>query len=121
VEDGEMSRFHIGQKVVCIVDYSSMLQEEWAQLFDADVPLKGGVYTVRSVTLRPYGDDECYGILLEEVINLQTNLDGSGKGGYVAEDDPNIIGVGEMAFLEDDFRPLITVSDFVEVRQRVNA
>lgn len=114
-----MSKFYIGQKIICVGDYSKAAEEFWARELCIEFPTAGQVYTVRGITRRPYGDDELCGVLLEEVLNMPTTLDASGVGGYLAEDDPNNLGPGEIAFLEDDFRPLLKVADFVDVKQRV--
>ncbi len=74
------SKFHIGQKVICVNDVFSVRPEI--------KPVKGSVYTVRGIDL----DSGIVGILLEEIRNkyyMYTN------------------GVfGEMAFCENRFAPI---------------
>lgn len=110
--------FKIGQKVVCIADYSSSYQEKWAILFGTEFPQQGQVYTVRGVNVRPYQDDVATGILLHEILNMKNPL--HRWGGDVDEDDPSIMH-DEIAWLSSDFRPLITVEQFTEVRETVDA
>ncbi len=56
--------FHIGQRVVCIRDVGCPLGNEFP-----NVPIKGGIYTVRGFVSPDVGYERTPGMLLEEVVN----------------------------------------------------
>lgn len=104
--------FTVGQKVVCVADYSEFEATEWAQALGTDFPRTGEVYTVRRVVHRVQAGESGYGIMLAEVLNMEHALDKKGVGGM--ETPPDDTFVDEIAFNSVDFRPLITVEDFVD-------
>lgn len=117
-----MSKFYIGQKIVCLVDYGPEAQTEWAVVFGVEFPQQNGVYTVRRIVCRPDENDEYfYGVMLDEVLNLPNPL--HIKGGRQPLDAAGWQEPDEVAFWEDHFRPVLKVSDFVveQTRQTVEA
>lgn len=110
----ETVMFHVGQKVACVSDFGDIACKPWAVDLGIEFPVKDEVYTVRRVVQRPCGDgDTAYGILLEEVLNLPNRMDRLGEGGVIEAGGPRDCGVDEVAFDVRDFRPLITVGQFV--------
>ena len=79
--------FHVGQKVVCITDMSWCIHNP--NYRGETIPVKDGVYTVRSFATDVFGRD-C--MLLHEIIN---------------EHRCYIEGVLECAFDVNHFRPII--------------
>ena len=114
--------FHVRQKVVCIGDYTDNASMWWAQELCIEFPERGGVYTVRRIVQRQNGVDEtAYGIMLEEILNVKALLDKMGEGGEFELGDRRLQAPDEMAFNSLDFRPLITVENFVGMAQREDA
>ncbi len=109
--------FVVGQKVVCIVDYSVADTEEWAVLFGIEFPLFGVVYTVREITIRPFGEhDEVVGILLSEILNLPNPCHRNVIGGEQPSDE---CFDAEIAWHQDDFRPLVSASTDISLFQEM--
>jgi hypothetical protein len=98
--------FVVGQKVVCVGDYSVCEAEEWAVVFGIEFPKLGMVYTVRNLVVRPYSeDDDAVGLLLDEVLNLPNPCHRDEDGGMKPTSE---CFDAEMAWFHEDFRPLAT-------------
>lgn len=117
-----MSKFYAGQKVVCIADYSKCYDEDWAILIGIQFPDEGEIYTVREVTVRAIetGDDaeEQVAIMLEELLNLEGPCYPSLQGGMHPVDG---IQHKEIAWHQDDFRPVLTAAQKATAWQTENA
>lgn len=96
-------KFQIGQKVVCVGDFTTMSQEPWAVLLDIKFPASGAVYTIRE--MRPgisSVEEESVGLLLEEIENPTTAS--TTKGGV--DVDANKVKIQEISFDCSEFEPL---------------
>jgi len=114
--------FHVGQKVVCVGDFSELASEMWARELCIEFPEKGLVYCVRRVVQRPCGGDETgYAIMLDEILNMKNLLDRECEGGFIEMGSKRALPPDEIAFASVDFRPLITVEKFMTVSDRENA
>lgn len=106
--------FHVGQRVVCVGDFSHLAGEVWADTHCIAFPVQGQVYTVRKLVQRVVdGGESAYAIMLDEVINMPCLLDKKCEGGWFEIDDPRLTKPDEIAFDARDFRPLIVVEDFM--------
>lgn len=62
--------FHVGQRVVCIGDFTVLSNEEWAVLLEVRFPAVGTVYTIREMRPGINGDEEeSVGLILDEIEN----------------------------------------------------
>jgi len=57
--------FRVGQKVVCINDTWNEYHAQVVRALDVVLPVKGEIYTIRSIIVRPHRSD----LLLHEIIN----------------------------------------------------
>lgn len=85
--------FHVGQKVVCILDFPDRGLSELQ-------PVKGSIYTVRAIDCFPQGE----ALRLYELVNIP---------GRYAE------GVGETSFGTSAFRPVVERKTDISIFQQM--
>lgn len=85
-----MIQFHVGQKVVCIADWTAS-QHRLAQRRGVTIPVSGVVYTVRSIQLLDGHDAH---LCFYELVNPVEKFRGHGRM--------------EQSFGADKFRPIVT-------------
>lgn len=95
--------FQIGQKVVCVGDYTETSKQEWAVILDVQFPKLGSVYTIREMRPGVNGaEDESVGLVLDELENSEHPT--SILGGVDIDERRTV--KQEPAFDWRDFRPL---------------
>ncbi len=105
-EPAQIARMIKGQRVVCVDDRFP----KWVVEFFNQLPVKGGVYTIREVCLRREtlrgSDSATIALLLEELRNPP---------------DPSHKGDEELAFKSERFAPLEEMEEEVEAEMAVGA
>lgn len=110
--------FSVGQKVVCIFDFSEFAAQPWADQLCIEMPVKGAIYTVRRVVQRIQCGDGVYGIMVAEILNMPNALDKGGEGGNIRYDSGRLMAEpDEIAFDSAAFRPIVTAENEAEVAE----
>lgn len=92
-----MIQFHVGQKVVCIADWTAS-QHQLAQRRGVTLPVEGTVYTIRSIQfIEGHGVHLCF----YELVNPVEKFRGHGRM--------------EQSFGADKFRPIVTRKTSIEI------